>query len=124
MEDDRQELAHERTELAQKRTVLAEERNFSAWIRTGLASVAAGFAAVKLMREGDPEWLVRALGVAFTIAGGTMIGMGFWRYRRDVQHKGLSGHRGVPEWIVNAVVALIIAGVGAALLLIFLHGDP
>jgi putative membrane protein len=120
MANKQEELAEERTRLAVQRTVLAEERNYSAWIRTGLASVAAGFAVVRLMREGDPEWLVRLLGITFTVAGSTMFALGFWRYRRQLRDPEFKKHAGIPAWSITAVTLMLAGGAVATLVLIFL----
>jgi putative membrane protein len=120
MTNNQHDLAVERTELAVKRTVLAVERNFSAWIRTALGSVAVGFAVVKLMSEGEPAWLVRALGVTFTIAGGAMAIMGMWRYHRESRDEEFRQHQVFPRWAMPAVAAMVIAGSFASLVLILL----
>ena len=116
--DRKTRLAEERTETAHRRTLLAEERTYSAWVRTGLASAATGFAIAKLMTATGPEWLIRALGSVFILAGATMFGLGFWAYRSALRELEEVPDRGIPLWVLAALSLSLLAGSAVGLVLV------
>lgn len=122
MPDIAEELARERTETAHERTLLAVERTFSAWVRTGLGCVATGFAIVKLMSEGEPEWLVRGVGTLFVTVGALIFGVGFWTYRRAMKHVPVTPIRGAPGWVIGAISFVLFVGAATALASVFPPG--
>jgi putative membrane protein len=116
---DRDELAQQRTRWAMERTLLAKERTFAAWLRTGLASMAVGFGVAELLGEVGPPWLASSIGVALIVAGGAIIAIGFFNYRRALDQLEAQGVRGLPVVAMGAltVVLLLVAVAGAVLVL-------
>lgn len=65
--NDRTDLAEERTDLAEDRTLLASERTFSGWARTAMASIGIGLGFNALFNMVEPNWVPKAIAVAFVL---------------------------------------------------------
>ena len=77
--DAKTKWAEDRTDWAEDRTVLANERTFAGWMRTGMAGVALALGMKAVFREADPDWLPRAVSLAFIAIA---IGL-FWAAQRQ-----------------------------------------
>jgi putative membrane protein len=119
----KQTLAEEQTDWADERARLARERTFSAWMRTGLAAVATGIGMARLLVAVEPRWLVQMMDVIFVMAGGVLFGLGFWRYRKNIQTMLTNDQWNVPLWMIGLVTILLLAAAFIGLLLIFLDKE-
>ena len=93
------------------RDSLANERTFLAWVRTGLGFVGLGVVVERLGSEN-----VRGLvaGLAFVLAGATLVGYALWRYRRLeglLDTRQFASARNGPVVLVTLCAALSLAAI-------------
>lgn len=98
---------------------LANERTFLAWIRTALAVLAGGMLFYQFATRIHPQWLVDAVAVGLSAAGGVLSLAAYhgWRKNQNAMRRDLSLPRsGLVQGM--AVFAAIICGVAVVLLLV------
>jgi len=113
-------------ESSRLRDRLAAHRTLLAWLRTGISVAALGFVVAKFglfldrlapgRASSGTAHLSGGVGVALTLVGALLMGVGFWQHRTVAAHIGDGGD--VPEWPI--VAAFVVCAGVAGLLAVYL----
>jgi putative membrane protein len=119
--DEKTELAENRTDWAQERTLLAKERTFSAWARTGISSMIAGVGIAEFLKEVEPLWIARILGILLILTGGTIFIIGFFSYKNALKELSEKDIRSKSIWVILIITLALIASAGLSFFIIILN---
>lgn len=97
---------------------LANERTFLAWIRTALAMLAGGMLFYQFAARIQPRWLVDAVAIGLSVAGGLIAAAAYshWRGNRVAMRR----EQPLPRSLLLpglAVFSVTVCGVAVLLLL-------
>ena len=112
---------------ARLRDRLAAHRTLLSWLRTGISVAALGFVVAKFgifldrlvpgRASTRTAYLSAGVGVALTLVGALLMGLGYWQHRRVAGRIGGNTDE-VPEWPV--LLAFLICASVAVLLAVYL----